>query len=118
MSLQGTALVTGASGGIGAAYAERLARRGYNLALVGRNRSRLNALAARISDETSRDVQVLAADLSDMEALAGVEAGLGARDRASIGVFRRRRKAGCRCRDGYSQPSRRRAFARPNLPQP
>ncbi len=51
MSLQGTAFITGASGGIGGAYAERLARCGYNLALVGRNRSRLNALAARISDE-------------------------------------------------------------------
>ena len=73
MSFQGIALVTGASGGIGAAYAERLARRGYDLALVGRNRSRINTLAARISDETSREVQVLAADLSDREALAGVE---------------------------------------------
>jgi uncharacterized protein len=73
MSLQGTALITGASGGIGAAYAERLARRGYDLALVGRNRRRLNTLAARISDETSRDVQVLAADLSDRKALASIE---------------------------------------------
>jgi short-subunit dehydrogenase len=73
MSSQGIALVTGASGGIGAAYAERLARRGYDLALVGRNRGRLNTLAARISDETRRDVQVLAADLSDREALAGIE---------------------------------------------
>jgi short-subunit dehydrogenase len=73
MSLQGTALVTGASGGIGAAYAERLARRGYDLTLVGRNRSRLNTLSARISDETGRDVQVLAADLSDRNALASVE---------------------------------------------
>src|SRR6202040_4348739 len=73
MSLQGAALVTGASGGIGAAYAERLARRGYDLALVGRNRKRLNTLAAGISDETSRDVQVLAADLSDRKALANVE---------------------------------------------
>ena len=73
MSLQGTALITGASGGIGAAYAERLARRGYDLTLVGRNRSRLNTLSARISDETGREVQVLAADLSDRKALAGVE---------------------------------------------
>jgi uncharacterized protein len=50
MSVQGTALVTGVSGGIGSAYAERLARRGYDLALVGRNRRRLNTLATGISD--------------------------------------------------------------------
>jgi uncharacterized protein len=73
MSLQGTALITGASGGIGAAYAERLARRGYDLTLVARNRSRLNELAARISNETGRAVEVLAADLTDRKALAGVE---------------------------------------------
>lgn len=85
MSFQGTALVTGASGGIGATYAERLARRGYDLALVGRNRSRLNTLAAHISDETSRDVQVLAADLSDREALTGVESFL--KDDASLSML-------------------------------
>jgi short-subunit dehydrogenase len=73
MSLQGTALITGASGGIGSAYAERLARRGYDLALAGRNRSRLNTLAARICDETSRDVQVLEGDLRDRKALTGLE---------------------------------------------
>jgi short-subunit dehydrogenase len=69
----GAALITGASSGIGAAYAERLARRGYDLTLVARNRSRLNALAARISDETGRAVEVLAADLSKKEDLARVE---------------------------------------------
>src|ERR1700675_3510453 len=72
----GAALITGASSGIGAAYAERLARRGYDLTLVARTRSRLNALAARISDETGRAVEVLAADLSKKEDLARVETAL------------------------------------------
>jgi short-subunit dehydrogenase len=72
----GAALITGASSGIGAAYAERLARRGYDLTLVARNRSRLNALAARISDETGRAAEVLAADLSKKEDLARVETAL------------------------------------------
>jgi len=72
----GAALITGASSGIGAAYAERLARRGYDLTLVARNRRRLNALAARISDETGRAVEVLAADLSKKEDLARVETAL------------------------------------------
>jgi short-subunit dehydrogenase len=74
MSLQGTALIAGASSGIGTAYAERLARRGYDLALVARNRSRLNALAARISDETGQAVDVLAADLTKGKDLARVAA--------------------------------------------
>ncbi len=78
----GTALITGASTGIGALYAERLARRGYNLILVARNRDKLNALAARITDETRREVEVLAADLNDRASLATVEAKL--REDASI----------------------------------
>ncbi|NHN68317.1 hypothetical protein SAMN03159390_02444 [Pseudomonas sp. NFACC49-2] len=78
----GTALITGASSGIGAVYADRLARRGYNLILVARNRDRLNALARRIADETGRIVEVLDADLNERTSLARVEAKL--REDASI----------------------------------
>jgi short-subunit dehydrogenase len=69
----GTALITGASSGIGAIYAERLARRGHDLILVARNRGRLDALAKRLSDETGRAVEVLVADLADRADLAKVE---------------------------------------------
>jgi len=78
----GTALITGASSGIGAVYADRLARRGYNLILVARNRARLNALAERISTQTRQAVEVLEADLGDAASLAQVEAKL--REDASI----------------------------------
>jgi uncharacterized protein len=78
----GTAVVTGASSGIGAVYAERLAARGYDLILVARNRDRLNALAARISNATGRAVEVLPADLASAADLARVEAKL--REDASI----------------------------------
>ena len=69
----GTALVTGASSGIGALYADRLAQRGYDLILVARNRERLNALANTISTRSGRAVEVLPADLGDRAALARVE---------------------------------------------
>ncbi|HEY4801274.1 MAG TPA: SDR family oxidoreductase [Paraburkholderia sp.] len=79
---QGTALITGASSGIGAVYAERLARRGYDVILVARNRDRLIALADRITSETRQSVEILDADLNDRDALAAVEAKL--RQDASI----------------------------------
>ena len=61
---QGTALITGASSGIGAIYADRLARRGHDLILVARNRERLDALATRFAEDTGRSVAVIMADLS------------------------------------------------------
>lgn len=69
----GTALITGSSSGIGALYADRLARRGYDLILVARNRERLNALAEDISNRYGRAVEVFPADLNDPVALRSVE---------------------------------------------
>jgi short-subunit dehydrogenase len=70
---RGTALITGASSGIGAVYAERLARRGHDLTLVARDRQRLEALAISLSAGTGRSVEVLAADLNDKGDLGRVE---------------------------------------------
>jgi len=73
-SNKGTALITGASSGIGAVYADRLARRGYDLVLVARNRERLTELASRLTTETGRSIEVVAADLGSDEGIAQVEA--------------------------------------------
>ncbi len=70
---KGTALVTGASSGIGAVYAHRLAKQGYNLILVARNGERLKTLASRLTDETGRTVETLSADLGKKDDLARVE---------------------------------------------
>jgi uncharacterized protein len=69
---RGTALVTGASTGIGAVYADRLARRGYDLILVARDTARMEALATRLRAETGRTVEVLTADLAVPAQLAKV----------------------------------------------
>jgi short-subunit dehydrogenase len=60
----GAALITGASSGIGAVYADRLARRGHDLILVARDQSRLEDLAKRLRAETGVKIEVVAADLT------------------------------------------------------
>lgn len=85
MALLGTALITGASTGIGAVYADRLARRGHNLVLVARNRDRLDTLARRLSDDTGRSVEVLPADLNSASDLGRLETRL--REDASIDML-------------------------------
>lgn len=73
---KGTALITGASSGIGAVYADRLARRGYNLILVARGSERLARLAERLARESGRKIEVLKADLTVQAELRQVEARL------------------------------------------
>ena len=71
-----TFLITGASDGIGAVYAARLARRGHDLILVARRADKLAALADQLRSETGVSVDVIAADLANPDDLARVEARL------------------------------------------
>src|SRR5215218_6299243 len=75
---QKTALITGASAGIGAVYADRLARREYDLVLVARDKAKLNALASRLRDETGVTIEVLPADIAHWDDARKVEARLQA----------------------------------------
>ena len=67
------ALVTGASSGIGEAFARNLAREGYDLILVARRKERLQALAEEIRRETASHVEVWAADLNDPAEMESIE---------------------------------------------
>jgi short-subunit dehydrogenase len=73
-SNKGTAVITGSSTGIGAIYADRFAKRGYDLILIARNEERLSSLAKKLVEETGRSVKVFHADLNDKVSLAKVEA--------------------------------------------
>jgi len=80
-----TVLITGASSGIGATYAERFARRGHDLVLVARDKARLDALAARLREENHVAVDVLQADLTQSADLCVVETQL--REDSRIGIL-------------------------------
>ncbi len=80
-----TVLITGASSGIGATYAERFARRGHDLVLVARDKGRLDALAARLREDCGVAVDVQPADLTQPADLSALETRL--RDDVRIGVL-------------------------------
>jgi hypothetical protein len=67
MSSRNTAIVTGASSGIGAVYADKLAKRGFDLVLVARNTQKLNAVAEAIRAKYNTNVSLITADLSTKE---------------------------------------------------
>lgn len=78
-------LITGASTGIGAVYAQRFAQRGHALVLVARDKAKLAALAERLQRENGVAVDILPADLTQSDDVATVEARL--RDDAKIGIL-------------------------------
>ncbi|RZL67035.1 MAG: SDR family oxidoreductase [Rhodococcus sp. (in: high G+C Gram-positive bacteria)] len=79
-----TAVVTGASAGLGVAYAQRLADRGFDLVLVARNTERLDELASNIRSRTGRAVDVLTVDLTDTAQLSTVEERLRTDDTVEV----------------------------------
>ena len=78
-------LISGASTGIGASYAERFARRGHDLVLVARDVARMEVLAARLRQENQVAIDIIQADLTHAAELATVETRL--RDDARIGIL-------------------------------
>lgn len=70
---KGLAVITGASSGIGAIYADRLAHRGYDLLLVARSHARMTGLAQKLESETGSKVDTLTADLTNSGDVAKLE---------------------------------------------
>lgn len=85
MSPTSSVLITGASSGIGATYADRFARRGHDLVLVARNGDRMQALASELRQETGVSIDIIRADLTQSAGLAEVEARL--HDDPRIGIL-------------------------------
>ncbi|MFC6644850.1 SDR family NAD(P)-dependent oxidoreductase [Granulicella cerasi] len=81
---KGTVVITGASSGIGAVYADRFAKRGYNLLLIARDTKRLTSIADTLTAEYGIAVETLAADLTDRSSLLALETRLKADDTISI----------------------------------
>lgn len=85
MNTKPSVLITGASSGIGATYADRFARRGHNLVLVARDVVRMEALATRLREENNITIDIIKADLTQPNELAVVENRL--RDDSRIGIL-------------------------------
>lgn len=98
---RGTALITGASSGIGAMYAERLAREGQDLVLVARDQTRLDQLASQLRNDFDIDVEVLRADLLNGQDLERVERRLQEGKQISLLV----NNAGMSIGEGFTQAS-------------
>lgn len=81
---QGTVLITGASTGIGAVYADRFARRGHDLVLVARDAARMETLAERLRGQTDVAIEIIAADLTADADVAKIEARLAKGDVAIL----------------------------------
>jgi short-subunit dehydrogenase len=97
----GTALVTGASSGIGATYADRLARRGHDLVLVARDKARMEALATTLRAQTGVAIDILPADLTEAGDLQTVEARLRDDNRIRLLV----NNAGAAGPGGFAEPN-------------
>jgi short-subunit dehydrogenase len=95
-----TVLITGASTGIGAAYADRFARRGHNLVLVARDKARMDKLASRLREEVHVAIDVLPADLTAPADLERIEKRLREDDRIGILV----NNAGVAVQGGFAKP--------------
>lgn len=84
MTVKSLVLITGASSGIGATYAERFARRGHDLVLVARDQERMEGLAVKLRADFGVAIDILKADLTLSDDVITVEARLREDDRIGI----------------------------------